>query len=616
MRSWRIVMASLIGAGTRCIHSWITGGDGSLIMDRLCFARRTLPLAGAIRFRRRRKASSRLIGWWCIPVTAAALALPMSAFAQPVFVRTGNLNQGRYAHAALPLSDGRVLVVGGWGVFEGGYFAALSSAELYDPGSGTFSTTGSMSQSRIGPVAVRLADGKVLVLGGYGPVAGGPYLSLASAEIYDAPSGNFSLTGSMSHARQGMTATLLANGTVLVTGGVDDSNSTVQSAELYDPVTGVFMPTGNMNEARQGQTATLLNDGDVLIAGGCGSVGCPLATAELYHPATGGFTPTGSMSTGRSGATATLLRDGRVLIAGGGVQSGEIYDPTTGTFSPAGAMTDFRRENTATLLTSGHVLFAGGDGPLDSAELFDPTSSSFTATTSMHDARAAQTATLLGDGSVLVIGGANFFPLTTAELYYESGYVDRAPPTITVPADITVVAPDSSGASVFYTVSAVDNLDNNPSLTCNPQSGSLFAIGTSTVACAASDSAGNTSTASFRIIVLPPLNISMSINSSGNVNTRTGVASLRGSVTCNRATHVFINGELKQTVAQRALLDNFFSTELDCSPASASWVATIAPTSGRYIAGKAAATASAYSCDQFGSCASSQSVRTITLRGS
>jgi len=113
-------------------------------------------------------------------------------------------------------------------------------------------------------------------------------------------------------------------------------------------------------------------------------------------------------------------------------------------------MTEFRRENTATLLPSGHVLFTGGDGPLASAEIFDPALSSFSPTASMHDTRAAQTATLLNDGSVLIVGGANFYPLNTAQLYYQSGYVDTTPPTITVPGDITTVASDTSGAVVFY----------------------------------------------------------------------------------------------------------------------------------------------------------------------
>jgi len=153
----------------------------------------------------------------------AALATPARASAQAVFVGTGNLNDGRYAHAAVRLHDERVFVVGGWGVVSAGYFVALSSAESYDFATGTFAPTGSMAQGRIGPVAVVLDSGKVLVAGGWGPVPQGGYRALSSAELYDPQTGNFSPTGGMQYARQGMTAMLLTNGTVLIAGGSDDS---------------------------------------------------------------------------------------------------------------------------------------------------------------------------------------------------------------------------------------------------------------------------------------------------------------------------------------------------------------------------------------------------------
>ena len=235
------------------------------------------------------------------------------------------------------------------------------------------------------------------------------------------------------------TATLLSNGTVLITGGLTASAttpatiSTLASAELYDPTTLAFAATGNMTTSRQSHTATLLSNGNVLISGGS-NTGPEFASAELYDPTTGAFTATGSMSTGRAAHTATLLSNGKVLIAGGYDSSGtpstsaELYDATTGVFTPTGSMSTARQAHTATLLGNGKVLIAGGgnstSGELASAELYDPSTGTFSTTGSMTDPRYSHTATLLNTGKVLVAGGYGLMPtcstspvLNSAELY-------------------------------------------------------------------------------------------------------------------------------------------------------------------------------------------------------
>src|SRR6266581_7968872 len=75
-------------------------------------------------------------------------------------------------------------------------------------------------------------------------------------------------TDAMSVARHDHTATLLTNGTVLIAGGLDDSNAVLASAEVYDPSTKGFSSVGDMRAARVGHTATLLSDGRALVAGG------------------------------------------------------------------------------------------------------------------------------------------------------------------------------------------------------------------------------------------------------------------------------------------------------------------------------------------------------------
>jgi hypothetical protein len=226
------------------------------------------------------------------------------------------------------------------------------------------------------------------------------------------PASGIAPTGSMATARYFHTATLLNNGTVLVTGGLDGNNNNLASAELFDPASGTFTLTGSMAVARSSHTATLLTNGKVLVAGGSSS-----ATAELFDPASGHFTATGSMGISRTGQTATLLGNGKVLITGGNATGGEtataeLFDPASGSFTPTGSMGTIRWGHTATLLNNGTVLVAGGIGSgvgdkgyLASAEIFDPSNGIFTPTGSMKTKRWWHEATLLGDGSVLVSGG-------------------------------------------------------------------------------------------------------------------------------------------------------------------------------------------------------------------
>jgi hypothetical protein len=324
-------------------------------------------------------------------------ALDSAALYDPstnTFSPTGPLNRARGLHTATLLSDGRVLIAGGgpasWTPSVGAY---LDSVELYDPATGLFSDAGSMTMPREDHTATRLSDGRVLFVGGndLGDHA------VASAEIYDPTTGTFSPTGSMVTARGFHTATLLADGRVLVAGGDPaawSDSAFIASAEIYDPTTGAFTPTGSMGIGRFDPTATLLADGRVLIIGGISSNGSSLTSAELYDPTTGAFTLTDTMADGRVYQTATLLPDGRVLVAGGCdngrdyascrfLTSAEVYDPTTGTFAATGPMSDQRVYHTATRLADGRVLVAGGVGdhadtaPLASAELYDPVADAF-----------------------------------------------------------------------------------------------------------------------------------------------------------------------------------------------------------------------------------------------
>jgi hypothetical protein len=236
----------------------------------------------------------------------------------------------RAAHTATLLPNGKVLIAGGGtaGGFGLPFFGqGIAASEVYDPATNSFSATGAMGTPRYAHTATLLPNGKVLIAGGISTANVGTFTEnvLLTAELYDPATGAFTSTGSLGTARGGHTATLLANGKVLVAGGLISLNfagvSFASTAELYDPATGAFTPTGNLTAAGDEHTATLLPDGRVLIAGGMSAV-ATLMSAQIYDPATGTFVATDSMAMSRSAPTATLLPDGTVLVAGGNTAGG------------------------------------------------------------------------------------------------------------------------------------------------------------------------------------------------------------------------------------------------------------------------------------------------------
>jgi hypothetical protein len=349
-----------------------------------------------------------------ILASAVTFASQVNAQTPAAFSVTGPLTAARQSHTSTPtstlLNNGIVLTAGG---YNGSY---LSSAELYNPATGTFTTTANLNTARAYHTATLLPGGLVLIVGGYN----GSYLS--SAELYNSGTGNFTPTGNLNVAREYHSATLLNNGMVLISGGYGSSGY-LTSAEVYNPLTGTFTVTGSLNTARQFHTAVMLNNGQVLVAGGYN--GSYLAGAELYNPSTGTFTTTtGNLVTARQYHTASVLNTGMVLIAGGAGSTGvlasaELYNPSTGTFAATGSLNTAREYHTASLLGNGLVLIAAGYGTtyLNSAELYNPATGTFAITGSLNTAREYHTATVLSSGQVLVAGGNNGGYLSSAEVY-------------------------------------------------------------------------------------------------------------------------------------------------------------------------------------------------------
>jgi hypothetical protein len=361
------------------------------------------------------------------PALSPTAPLPLS------FVATGSMHTAREYATATLLKSGKVLIAGGeaqsdlpWTVY--------ASAELYDPATGKFTNTGSMAAARADATAIALSDGRVLIAGGQGcpnpkdcrKIDGESIGYLASAEIYDPATGKFTSTGSMTDIVQSATSVLLPDGKVLI---VDQANSWGQ---LYDPETGKFARTSKFGGFTEPVTATLLPSGKVLATGDGDADLYSEASGKFTKislalpPGAPSSAPLGVVIDRTTVYTATLLPNGRVLLFEGGYL--ETYDPATGACADAGFISPAGEWSgpTATLLPDGRVLFAGGGsdrqlitgGDVDWAVLYDP-SGGPEVTGSLGTARAAQTATLLQDGSVLIAGGEydTGSALASAELF-------------------------------------------------------------------------------------------------------------------------------------------------------------------------------------------------------
>jgi hypothetical protein len=370
---------------------------------------------------------------------------------------TTPLNLPRYDFAMVTLQDGQVLVTGGLtgpGLGGGGSLQSrlqsFSSTYSFDPGAGkeTWTKVGLLNTARTGPAAALLSDGRVLVAGGYyrddpgssGDLSNGivqadviPDVTgraLATAEVFDPATGRWTQTGSLHYARFDAQAVTLGDGRVLIVGSADGPNRGVSgvasaaytSAELYDPKTGRFSLAAALPALPRAAFAKLglvLPEGDPSIDSPGSLVALPDGGAMLVGQSAswkhqGEITRSFRYTAGTSRWTEIDQAWALVNDLGTGIWSG----------------TGWRRwgaDAAVVRLKDGNILVAGGsdeqDSPTAQASLYDPASTDLTNLTNMPGARQNAMAVALPDDSALILSGWTTTPsgdpeFTTSALRY------------------------------------------------------------------------------------------------------------------------------------------------------------------------------------------------------
>jgi len=255
-----------------------------------------------------------------------AISLLLPAFLTPGAGAVGVTINSRYDHTTTLLPDGNILITGG--VYNTG--AVTNSVEMYDMASNTYiNWAGGLGagMERSSHTATLMSDGRVLIAGGFGST-GQPLDTLVICDPRSTVRSCAQLGGvPMFTARGGHTATLLSKGLragqVLLCGGqtgTAGNYSITPNCETFNPVTNSPSPAGAMLSPREGHAAVLMRSGKVFVTGGrrdSGNAWIYEPMNELYDPTADAWTPASALLQGRINHTATILNSGKVMITGG-----------------------------------------------------------------------------------------------------------------------------------------------------------------------------------------------------------------------------------------------------------------------------------------------------------
>jgi N-acetylneuraminic acid mutarotase len=373
--------------------------------------------------------------------------------------------------AVAPLPGGGALLVGGvpfFGGTDGPGPGPTAAAMVYNPTAGAWNKVPDMSSVRSGASASALADGRVLVAGGYDrrviPLpnpTGQPFccidvqiLPLASTELFNPTTSTWTPGPNLAQGRINHKAVALKDGRILVVGGANGLNPAppMTTAELFDPAAGKWLSAGTIGAPRTQFTLTALADGRAIVAGGATADGsAPLRSTVIYDPVANQWSPGPDLANGRSGHAAALLPDGRLLVTGGAdllgrLASAEVLNSAGSAWAPAGALPGARSDHFAVSLPNGHVLVLGGRGPngaLKTTVQFDPAVAGVAAPDRApagpgrwRSVAASPLQTYLQSARVLADGRVLVLPSDTYETFKAELY-DPASDTWTTPIDRT-----------------------------------------------------------------------------------------------------------------------------------------------------------------------------------
>lgn len=332
---------------------------------------------------------------------------------------TQPLASPRFAHAATLLDDGRVLVVGGirGAPSQLGLDAFPAEVELFNPDTETFEQGAALASPRSWPSATRVADGRVVIVGGTTLDANALSIPALAIELWDPASESLSTIGQLPSGGVLFHCAAPIGDDLLV---LDDCDSNACTLVRVDPDGGdaaitVLAGTPSYSYSLDVDCASL-PDGRVMIAGGQETVDGltqGVAYAEIYDPATESFELIGPIS-GPYGPDTQLavLANGDVMLFGdgeGNAPLGQLYSTSAGEFSPIEGEVVARVDHSLTALDDGRVLIIGGKQPdlefASGIDLFDPATGSFKSLTPEFAPRWGHTAVRLDSGPVLIVGG-------------------------------------------------------------------------------------------------------------------------------------------------------------------------------------------------------------------